>query len=182
MTDNKKILAVRDLIDNAQRSITAAKKILTSMSPEWANEPEIDLSWLMNYKSGSDKIVEGVFTGDAMLGSDGNMYPIPQNYASKSHLVQGSKLKAIIGSEGKIVYKIIEEIEFENQVGLITSNHDKFQVVSCWKTYNVLTASITFLKANIGDTVSIRLPKWKEATYATLDAVLPKNPDTTTNP
>jgi hypothetical protein len=46
--------------------------------------------------------------------------------------------------------------------------------VSEWKTYNVLTASITFLKVSIGDTVSVRLPKWKDATYATLDAVLPK--------
>jgi antitoxin component of MazEF toxin-antitoxin module len=65
-----------------------------------------------------------------MLGSDGNIYPIPQNYASKSHLVQGSKLKATITGDGKILYKIIEEIEFENKVGLVTSSHDKYQVVS----------------------------------------------------
>jgi hypothetical protein len=35
-------------------------------------------------------------------------------------------------------------------------------------------ASITFLKAEIGDSVSIRVPKGKEATYAALEAVLPK--------
>jgi hypothetical protein len=109
-----------------------------------------------------------------MLGSDGNIYPIPQNYASKSHLVQGSKVKAIIGSDGKITYKIIEEIEYTSQIGLVTMNHDKYQVVSEGKTYNVLTASVTFLKAQIGDTVSLRLPKGKEATFATLDAVIPK--------
>ena len=43
---------------------------------------------LSTYSSGTDKIVEGVFTGESMLGSDGNIYPIPQNYASKSLLVQ----------------------------------------------------------------------------------------------
>jgi hypothetical protein len=47
-----------------------------------------------------------------MLGTDGNMYPVPQNYASKSLLVQGSKLKAIIEKSGRIKYKIISEIPY----------------------------------------------------------------------
>ncbi len=93
-----------------------------------------------------------------MLGSDGAIYPVPQNYASKSHLVQGSKLKAIIGSDGKITYKIIEEIPYDTVIGLLTMNRDKYQVVSENKTYNVLMASVTFLKAEIGDTVSVRIP------------------------
>lgn len=177
MTDQKKLAAVRDLIESAQKSIATAKKILSSLAdggnPEKMDE-ELDLSGLQSYKSGASKIVEGVFTGESMLGSDGNMYPVPQNYASKSHLVQWSKLKATIGPDGKITYKIIEEIEFVTQVGLITLNRDKYQVVSEWKTYNVLTASITFLKANIWDSVSLRLPKGKEATYAALEAVIPK--------
>jgi hypothetical protein len=175
MSDSKKIAAVRDLIENAQKSITTARKILSTMGDEETHEgPELDMSGLQSYKSGTSKIVEGVFTGENMLGSDGNMYPVPQNYASKSHLVQGSKLKATIAADGKITYKIIEEIIYDTQVGLITMNRDKYQVVSEGKTYNVLTASITFLKANIGDSVSLRLPKGKEATYATLEAVIPK--------
>jgi hypothetical protein len=48
-----------------------------------------------------------------MLGADKSVYPVPQNYASKSHLVQGSKVKAIIQKDGKITYKIIGEIEYE---------------------------------------------------------------------
>ncbi len=175
MTDSKKIAAIRDLIESAQKSITTARKILSTMGDETESpDMEIDLSGLQSYKSGPNKIVEGVFTGEAMLGSDGNMYPVPQNYASKSHLVQGSKLKATMSADGKITYKIIEEIPHDTQVGLITMNRDKYQVVSEGKTYNVLTASITFLKANIGDSVSLRLPHGKEATYATLEAVIPK--------
>lgn len=109
-----------------------------------------------------------------MLGSDGNTYPVPQNYASKSHLVQGSKLKAIIGGDGKIVYKIIEEMPYETKIGLIAANRDKFQVVSDGKAYNLLMASVTYLKAQIGDTVTLRVPKGKEATYAALEAIIPK--------
>lgn len=35
-------------------------------------------------------------------------------------------------------------------------------------------ASVTYLKAQIGDTVTLRVPKGKEATYAALEAVIPK--------
>lgn len=94
-----------------------------------------------------------------MLGSDGNTYPVPQNYASKSHLVQGSKLKAIIAGDGKIVYKIIEEIPYETKIGIIATNRDKFQVIADGKAYNILMASVTYLKASIGDTVSLRVPQ-----------------------
>ena len=131
MSDPKKIAAIRDLIESAQKSITTARKILSTMGEEdVGNTEEMDMTGLQSYKSGPNKIVEGVFTGEAMLGSDGNMYPVPQNYASKSHLVQGSKLKATIGSDGKITYKIIEEILYDTQVGLITMNRDKYQIVS----------------------------------------------------
>lgn len=179
--DQKKIAAVRDLLDAAQKSITSARKILLTMSDGESSKRELeylDASSLHAYKSGNEKIVEGVFTGESMLGSDGNTYPVPQNYASKSHLVQGSKLKAIIGDDGKITYKIIEEMPHETKVGLIASNRDKFQVIADGKAYNVLMASVTYLKAGIGDTVSIRVPKGKEATYAALEAVIPKDEKT----
>jgi hypothetical protein len=110
-----------------------------------------------------------------MLGSDGNIYPVPQNYASKSHLVQGSKLKAIIKPDGKITYKIIEEIPYETCLGILTQNKDKFQVIADGKVYNVLIAAVTYLKAEVGDNISIRIPKGKEATFAALDAVIPKS-------
>lgn len=178
MTDQKKLAAIRDLLESAGKSVAAARKILATLAGE-AGEAEsleyINASGLSNYKSGSDKIVEGVFTGESMLGSDGAIYPVPQNYASKSHLVQGSKLKAIIALDGKITYKIIEEIPYDTVVGLLTMNRDKYQVVCENKTYNVLMASVTFLKAEIGDSVSVRIPKGKEATYAAVDAIIPKD-------
>lgn len=177
-TDQKKIIAVRDLLDAAQKSITSARKILATMTnPDGAKREleYLNASNLNSYKSGSEKIVEGVFTGESMLGSDGNTYPVPQNYASKSHLVQGSKLKAIISEDGKIVYKIIEEMPYETKVGLIAANRDKFQVIADGKAYNLLMASVTYLKAGIGDTVSLRVPKGKEATYAALEALIPKD-------
>ena len=110
-----------------------------------------------------------------MLGSDGNIYPVPQNYASKSLLVQVSKLKAIINPIGKIVYKIIGEIPFETKVGIITKNGEKYEIATDDKVYHVLLAAITFHKCSVGDTVSIRIPEGKDATYAVIESIIPKN-------
>lgn len=173
--DEKNIKALRDLIQSAQISINSAKKMLNSFL--WEEQDDAfhsSLEWLSSYVVGEDKVIEGVFTGESMLWSDGNMYPVPQNYASKSLLVQGSKLKAIIQPSWKIVYKIIWEIPFESKVGIITKSGEKYLITTDTKTYNVLLAAITFHHCSVGDTVSIRIPEWKDATYAVIEAVVPK--------
>jgi hypothetical protein len=134
----------------------------------------MDMHGLSSYHSWNSRIVEWVFTGEGMLWSDGETYPVPQNYASKSLLVQWSKLKASIESTGRITYKIISEIPYTTTLGIITKNGEKYQITTDKKTYNVLVAAITFHKCEIGDTVSIRIPEGKEATYAVIEAVIPK--------
>lgn len=174
--DNKKIVAVIDFIASAEKSIQSAKKILATMvdSKDLKKSLKFETSDLHTYESWEDKIVEGVFTWEAMLWSDNSIYPVPQNYASKSHIVQWSKLKAIIKPDGKIQYKIIEEIEAETKAWILTKINEKYQVIADGKTYNVLLAAVTYLKAEVGDNVSIRVPKWKEATYSTIETVIPK--------
>lgn len=174
--DNKKLIAIKDFIVTAEKSINSAKKILATMIDPKDLKKDLEFSvWdLASYDSWEDKIVEWVFTWESMLGSDKNIYPVPQNYASKSHLVQWSKLKATIKPDWKILYKIIEEIPFESKVWILSKNKDKFQVIADSKAYNVLLAPVTFLKAEIWDSISIRIPKWKEATFAAIESVLPK--------
>jgi hypothetical protein len=174
MQNEASIRNLKDLINSAQNSINSAKKILAWLLPEDTDWVDMDTYWLSMYSSGDEKIVEWVFTGESMLWPDGNTYPVPQNYASKSLLVQWSKLKAIIEPSGKIRYKIIEEIPFEIQKWIITKNWEKYQITTERKTYNVLVAAITFHKCEIGDTVTIRIPEWKEATYAVIETVIPK--------
>lgn len=176
MTQHQKDLkAIRDAIISAENSLRTAKHLLSSVLGESTNEKiefEADGD---KYLDGNTIIVEGVFTGENMLGGDGNTYPVPQNYASKSLLVQGSKLKAIILPNGKINYKIIQEIEYENASGIVTKVGEKYQIITSKKTYNVLVAAITFHKCSVGDTVNIRIPKGKEATYAVIENIIPKN-------
>ncbi|EKE26226.1 MAG: 50S ribosomal protein L7/L12 [uncultured bacterium (gcode 4)] len=177
MLDNKKLLAIKDFIISAEKSVSSAKKILATMidSKDLKKDPDfLETNDLHSYDSWEDKIVEWVFTWESMLGSDWSIYPIPQNYASKSHLTQWSKLKAIIKPDWKIQYKIIEEIEHETKMWILTKNKDKYQVIAEWKTYNVLLAAVTYLKAEIGDNVAIRVPKWKDATFAAIESIMPK--------
>lgn len=176
MSQEKTLKAIRDAIISAENSIRTAKQLLSGLIGE-ANMHSTfsaNTDGLDHYNDGDVQIVEGVFTGENMLGSDGNTYPVPQNYASKSLLVQGGRMKAIINKMGKISYKIIEEMEYEILLGIITKAGDRYKITTEKRTYNVLTAAITFHKCSIGDTVKIRIPKGKEATYAVIENCIPK--------
>ena len=177
--EKKKIQAIKDFIISAEKSIRNAKKILTDVlweeSIDLDAHIELDTQGLHSYKSGQDKIIEWVFTGEEMLGADGHKYPVPVNYASKSKLVQWDRLKLTIDQTGRMLYKQILPIERESKVGLLAKDNMKFIVVADGVTYNVLTAAVTHFKAEIGDSLTIIVPLGKEATFAAIEAVIPKS-------
>ena len=178
MANKKTIIAIRDFIISAEKSIKNAKKLLKDVLEEnnlnLEDEINLDTSGLQSYKSENSKIIEWVFTWEEMLGSDGNSYPVPVNYSSKSKMVKWDKLKLTIEESGKMLYKQISPIEREIKTWLLTKEKDKFQVVAEGKTYNVLTAAVTHFKWEIGDTTTILVPKGKEATFAAIDIIVPK--------
>lgn len=178
--DAKKLQAIRDFVLNAEKSLKNAKKILKDVLEEQGlsiNDDEVnyDTKWLNTYNSEEEKIVEGVFTWEEMLWVDNHKYPVPVNYASKSKLVQWDRLKLTIEPSGRMLYKQIKPIERETKVWLLTKEQGKFQVISEWLTYNVLTAAVTHFKAEIGDSVSIIVPTWKNANFAAIESVIPKS-------
>ncbi|NDK08562.1 hypothetical protein EOM39_04975 [Candidatus Gracilibacteria bacterium] len=178
--DAKKLQAIRDFVLNAEKSLKNAKKILKDVLEEQGvsiNDEEVsyDTKGLNTYNSKEEKIVEGVFTGEEMLGVDNHKYPVPVNYASKSKLVQGDRLKLTIEPSGRMLYKQIKPIDRETKVGLLTKEQGKFQVISEGLTYNVLTAAVTHFKAEIGDSVSIIVPTGKHANFAAIESVIPKS-------
>ena len=71
--------------------------------------------------------------------------------------------------------KQILPIERESKVGLLAKDNMKFIVVADGVTYNVLTAAVTHFKAEIGDSLTIIVPLGKEATFAAIEAVIPKS-------
>lgn len=177
MENKKTITAIIDFIDNAEKSIKNAKKLLKTIvdknNLELNSEIEFNTSWLNSYNSDDSKIIEWVFTWVEMLGSDKNKYPIPMNYSSKSKLVQWDKLKLTIEPNWKMLYKQIQPIERELKTWLVTKEKEKYQVIADWETYDLLTAAVTHFKANIWDKITIIVPAWKKATFAAIDALIP---------
>src|SRR3712207_6782664 len=87
---DKQIKRLRSLIQEAETSLAAAKELLLSL----VGEDPSATAFVKDESLG--KVIEGVFDGQNMVGSDGKTYPVPANYASKSKLVQGDILKLTI--------------------------------------------------------------------------------------
>lgn len=179
MKNKKTIIAIRDFIISAEKSINNAKKLLKEVLEEnklnLDSEVNYDTSWLNSYSSDDSKIIEWLFTWEEMLGSDWNRYPVPANYSSKSKLVQWDKLKLTIAWNWKMLYKQIAPIERTFLTWLVTKEKDKYQVIAEWNTYDLLTAAVTHFKANIWDSITVIIPTWKQATFAAIEALIPQD-------
>jgi hypothetical protein len=177
---SEQLKKLKEYILKAEQNILAAKSILGILQD--SNElSEIDFQKIAQDKNLSvsfdeeEKVIEGIFNGVEMVDSEGNYYPVPVNYASKSKLVSGDLLKLTIGADGRFLYKQIGPTERKYSVGPLTYEKGQYQVLAEGKTYKVLLASVTYFKAEIGDEVTIITPKEKETSWAAIDAVHPKN-------
>ena len=167
--------ALQELISTAERSLHHAKNLVNQIVGKKPAETvdNLDVGGLHEYKHGKAKIIEGVFTGKDMLGADKKLYPVPANYASKSKIVEGSKLKVTIKADGTYQYKIIDVIDHISTTGTLIKDGDHFVVISQNGIYQVIPAAVTYIHARVGDRVSIRIPKDIKATYAAIDTLVP---------
>lgn len=163
----KQIKRLRSLIAEAETSLAAAKELLVSL----VGDDTIVAAATREEPLG--KIIEGVFDGQNMVGSDGKTYPVPANYASKSKLVQGDILKLTIADDGAFLYKQIGPIPRKQVVGALKLENGHYYVTVGDKDYRVLLASVTYFKAKPGDQVSVNVPEDdSQAEWAALEAAL----------
>ena len=127
------------------------------------------------YSSATDsRIVEGVFNGEHMIGSDGRQYVVPPNYASKSKLVEGDILKLTIQPNGTFLYKQIGPIERARVVGTILRDEltSDWRVLALGRKYNVLPAALSYHKGDEGDEAVILIPKEAPSKWAAIENVM----------
>lgn len=164
---DKQIKRLRALIQEAETNLAAANELLISL----VGDDESVATSVRNEPLG--KVIEGVFDGQNMVGSDGKNYPVPANYASKSKLVQGDILKLTIAEDGAFLYKQIGPIPRKQVVGALKLENGHYFVDVNGKQYRVLLASVTYFKAKPGDQVSVNLPEDDStAEWAALEAAL----------
>lgn len=122
-----------------------------------------------------EKVVEGVFDGEAMIGPDGKRYNVSSNYASKSKLVEGDILKLSITSSGTFLYKQIGPVDRVRIIGYLKkAGENEFIAVKDHKSWRVLTASVTYFKGDDGDEVVILVPKIGDTRWAAVENVIKK--------
>ncbi|MDX9893344.1 MAG: hypothetical protein RB292_02920 [Patescibacteria group bacterium] len=173
---------LRDILENTQANI---KKTLGLL-----RERNIDADILLNTlqeaqeasagfvadHNGNERIIEGVFNGEKMIGGDGLEYNMPANYASKSKLVEGDILKLTIAKDGSFIYKQIGPLERIQLVATLARD----EVTGDWyaidgkKRWKLLTASVTYFHGNPGDDVVILIPKDGDSKWAAVENVIKK--------
>lgn len=165
---DKQIKRLRALISEAETSLAAAKELIVSL----VGDDPVLVEKVKDKALG--KIIEGVFDGQNMVGSDGKTYPVPANYASKSKLVQGDILKLTIADDGSFMYKQIGPIPRKQIVGVLAQKDGHYFVDVGDKQYRILLASVTYFKAKPGDQVSVNVPEdpTVDAEWAALEAAL----------
>jgi hypothetical protein len=169
MTDlpDKQIKRLRALIQEAETNLSAATELLISLVGDDDKVAPVVREDTLG------KIIEGVFDGQNMVGSDGKTYPVPANYASKSKLVQGDILKLTIAEDGAFLYKQIGPIPRKQVVGTLVLENGHYFVDVNGKKLRVLLASVTYFKAKPGDQVSVNVPEDDSTTeWAALEAAL----------
>ena len=131
-----------------------------------------------------DRLVEGVFDGQGMVGGDGKSYAVPPNYASKSKLVEGDMLKLTIGARGNFIYKQIGPIERQRLIGTLAYDQEtgQYLIVAGGRSWKVLKASITYYKAEAGDEAVILVPKNAPSKWAAVENIIRKSAVGSQNP
>lgn len=169
--DIQKITAIKEMIANAERTIQSARAMLGQIE---GTKPQ-KTSRSAQSSSEEGEIVEGVFDGQVMIGTDGKQYPVPANYASKSKLVEGDMLKLTITPDGSFIYKQIGPVERKRLIGVVSQDDlGNYVVLAEGKAYRVLLASVTYFKAEPGDEVTLVTPKESESIWGAIENLVKK--------
>jgi len=179
MSQASKLALIKEMLDSAQSSLRSAKQMVQELTGTSSKNiyskiaEEIEPSGEEEDEEG--KIVEGVFNGQTMTDKNEKEYPVPANYASKSKLIPGDVLKLTVKDDGGFLYKQIGPIERKRIVGTLTYEDGQYKVIASGKAYNVLLASVTYFKAEVGDEITLVVPEIEDSEWGSIENVLPKS-------
>ena len=173
--DESKMAVIKKILDDVQLKIANALQLLGEAGVH--SFPRIGIEHsaeATNFVPGSARIVEGVFDGQNMIGSDGMQYTIPANYASKSKLIEGDILKLTIAPNGSFIFKQIGPVERTRMVGTLAADPENgdFVVFGENKKWKILKASVTYFRGGAGDEVVLLIPKNAPSSWAAVENII----------
>lgn len=118
----------------------------------------------------------GKYDGMFMITEAGKKYPVPDNYAAKTKLVYGDKLKMIEGPEGRR-FKLLEEVERIEAEAQLAVKDGHFEALGKDGSYKILQGAVRYWNGAEGNKIKILLPKGgKNVPFACLLEVIGKQP------
>lgn len=176
MANGNKLELAKQYLESAQASLNEARELLRDLLGERPPVSIADRAREVGTATteGALKVIEGIFDGQNMVGPDGKQYSVPANYASKSKLVEGDRLKLTISPDGAFVYKQIGPAERQRLIGTLVKDEltDEYRVNAGGSSYRVLLASITYFKGDVGDEVVILVPQDGETKWAAVENII----------
>ena len=182
VTEPQALSAIETKLALAQRVIRTIKDQLDTLerlldSRAEAADVEKLISEAKEFEiSFEGKSIDGVFDGESMVGEDGNVYPVPANYASKSKLVEGDLMRVTITEAGRFIFKQRGPIERRRIIGTLVMGDmsTDFKVLADGHTHRILPAAVSFHKAKPGDEMVILVPKSAPSKWAAVEHVMKK--------
>lgn len=174
------VLGIERTVENIDKEVKKIKSILNRLVKfDPANPPEtIAISWEQKEEDDGDIVqtIEGVFDGVTMIGDDKKKYPVPTNYASKSKLVPGDRLKLRIMQDGKMLYKLVVPIERQTVRAFLSRDEVSGKDIAIYnnETFFLNHAAVSYFKGKPGDEAYILLNKEDPGTHAAIEAILRK--------
>ena len=115
--------------------------------------------------------IEGVFDGVNMVLETGEKYEVPANYAAKSRIVYGDRLK-LVEEGGKKLFKQISRVERKRIEGVLSQKDGKWFLLTDTGSYKISDVAADFNKAEINCDAAAFIPgNDASASYAALDEV-----------
>jgi len=171
----KKINELQQYIETADLALQQARDVVQQLAGDKLDKKIAQhQAQQVNYSS-SNQIIEGVFSGQEMVGPDGKQYSVPANYASKSKLVEGDTLKLTIQDDGSFLYKQIKPTERKRLKAKLLIDEITGQYATLaedGKKYNLLTASVTYFKGEPNDQLTILVPKNSSSRWAAIENII----------
>ncbi len=178
--EEEEIVKINLLVENITSQLDAIKNILKG---EIVDVKNIDIAKQARETGkeevvGEERIIEGVFDGEKMIGPDGKQYIVPPNYASKSKLVEGDLMKLSINQAGSFQFKQINPVERTRVIGVLNFNKETKQYTGKIGSneYRLLTAPVTYFKGETGDEVIMLIPEDGISKWAAVENVIKKIP------
>jgi len=115
---------------------------------------------------------EGVFDGRFLIADTGEKMEVPSNYAAKSRIVYGDRLKAY-EEDGKNMFKQVEKVDRRKVPAVVSKKEGKFFALTEFGDHEISSTAVEFNNIKVNDKIQVILPETNlKAPYAALDKTL----------